>query len=104
MRVFRDYEDRQVILTDLAERHIVAGHPEMLVIGIYDSISEILASPDIVIYEASAFHYFRMRYTPPHENNYVRVVVEVENGDRYVRTAHVMSRLLHGEVIWEREN
>ena len=102
MRVFEDYEGRQVTLTDSAERHIVAGHPEMPVIGIYDSISETLASPDIVIYQASAFHYFRMRYAPPHENNYVRVVVEVQNGDRYVRTSHVMGRLLHGDVIWER--
>ena len=56
----------------------------MSAVGVYDSISETLASPEIVIYQGSAFHYFRMRHTPPHENNYVRVVVEVENGDRYV--------------------
>lgn len=104
MRVFEDYEGQKIFLTDSAERHIVVGHPEMLLIGMYDSVRETLSAPEIVIYQASAFHYFRMRYIPPYENNYVRVVVEVENGDRHVRTAHVVGRLLPGDVIWQQEN
>ena len=103
MRVFEDYEGRRVILLDFDERHIAARHSDLAALGLYDVIGEVLASPDIVIYHGRAFHHFRMRRGAPYAGRYVKVVVEIENGDRYVRTAHFTRRLIYGEVIWERE-
>ena len=103
MREFRDYEGRQVFLLEFDERHIAARHPDLAALGLYDVIGEVLVSPDVVIYHGRAFHHFRMRRSAPNAGRYVRVVVESENGDRYVRTAHFTGRLIHGEVIWERE-
>lgn len=103
MRVLEDYEGRQVFLLEFDERHVVVRHPDLATLGLYDVINEVLASPDIVIYYGRAFHHFRMRRSAPYAGRYVRVVVEVENGGRYVRTAHLTGRLISGEVIWKRE-
>ena len=103
MRVFEDYEGREVVLLPYDERHIASRHPDLAALGTHDLVSETLASPDIVIYSRMAYHHFRMRHIPPHQGNYVKVVVAVQNGNRYVRTAHFTGRLAHGEVIWQQE-
>ena len=81
------------------------GHSEMPLVGMDDAVGETLSALDVDDYQGSAFHYSRMRYISSYmheqlcENDYVRVVVEVENGDGYVRTAQVAGRLLRGDVI-----
>ena len=101
--MFEDYQGRQFILTDSAEEHISDEHPEIVTIGIYDALRETVSSPDVVIYSGKAYHYFRMRHNPPYANKYVKVVVETENGDLYIRTAYPTGRLIGGTVIWEQK-
>ena len=103
MRVFKDYEGRLVTLSDSAERHIAVEHPDISVFGINYAIGETLESPEIVIYSGRAYHYFRMFPNTIYHDKYVKVVIETENGGRYVRTAYPTRRLVRGLVIWERE-
>ena len=103
MMIFEDFQGRQVILTALAERHIVSGHHEIAELGIHQVIEETLISPDIVVRRNRAFHYYRMRLNTPFGDKYVRVVVTEYQNARHVRTAFITSRIAEGEVVWERE-
>ena len=49
MITFEDYEGRRVILSEVAEHHIVAGHKEIAELGARQVIEEALGSPDVVI-------------------------------------------------------
>lgn len=103
MRVFLDYGERQVILTDAAEQHISSGHQEIGVLGPSRIIGETLASPDVVVNYSGALHYSRMWTGTPFGDKYVRVVVAEDGEARYVRTAYLTGRVVKGAVVWERE-
>ena len=104
MRVFEDYEGRDVTLTDYREGYILARHYEIGVLGMYEVIGETLASPDIVVDYNLASHYYRLYLGTPFGDKYVHVVVVYDEGTRYVRTAYPAKRIVNGVVIWEREN
>lgn len=102
MQTFQDYGGRQVVLTEFAEQHIVGGHREIGVLGLYKVIGETVASPDLVVSYSRALHYFRMYRNTPFGDKYVRVVATEADNVRYIRTAFVTGRVVKGLVIWER--
>ena len=103
MQVFQDYGGRQVVLTDVAERHITSGHREISALGTYKVIGETLDRPDIVVIYNRALQYYRMWPGTPFGDKYVRVVVAEDGEARYARTAYLTGRVVKGTVIWERE-
>ncbi len=98
-----DHEGRQIILTDVAEQHILSGHPEIVAVGSHRVIGETLAAPDIVVSSNRALQYFRMYPDTPFGGKYVRVVVTEDGGVKYVRTAFITGRVVKGDTIWERQ-
>ena len=105
MRVFQDYEGRNVILSDSAEAHILDGHDEIRELGLlYEVIGETLASPDLVVNRNLALHYYRMYYDTPIKDKFAHVVVVRYEGGWDVRTAFPTDKIQAGVVIWERES
>ena len=103
MQIFRDYGGRQLVLTDFAEEHILGGHYEIGVLGLYRDLEETLASPNIVVGYGQALHYFRMYRGTPFGDKYVRVVVTGDDEAGYIRTAFITGRVVKGSVLWEKE-
>ena len=102
MRVFQDYEGREVILSDADEWHILQAHREIRDLGV-GCIEETLANPNIVINRGSALHHHKMFRETPYGDKYIRVVVVIEDGVRKVRTAYIAKRQTKGFVIWRKD-
>lgn len=100
MQIFRDYEGREIRLTDERLQHIARGHSDVL--RIENAIQDTLSNPDLVIpYEGDdeTLNYCRW-YPGVHTGFWVIVGVAIQENDAFILTAFTASRL---ELDWKKE-
>ena len=100
MRTLRDYEGREIRLTDERIAHILE-HPEM--VGLEDAIGETLARPQRVVQSLSdpqARLYYRYYVGTRVGDKYLCVVVKVVGGDAFVLTAYLTDTIKKGHQLW----
>ena len=103
MRMLKDFEGRQIRLTDERLEHIL-DHPEMR--GLTRSIEETLAYPQKVIRSVSdtdARLYYRYYLGTAVKDKYLCVVVKVKRGDAFVLTAYLTDSIKKGEILWPKK-
>ena len=100
MKILRDYEGREVRLTDERLAHILE-HPEMG--GLEDAIGETLARPQRVIQSLSDLQarlYYRYYVGTRVDDKYLCVVVKVVGADAFVLTAYLTDTIKKGQQLW----
>ena len=100
MKILRDYEGREVRLTDERLAHILE-HPEM--VGLEDGIAETLAQPQRVIQSLSDLQarlYYRYYVGTRVGDKYLCVVVKVVGADAFVLTAYLTDTIKKGQQLW----
>ena len=100
MRTLRDYEGREIRLTDERIAHILE-HPEM--VGLEDAIGETLARPQRVVPSLSdpqARLYYRWYVGTRVGDKYLCVVVKVVGDDAFVLTAYLTDTIKKGHQLW----
>lgn len=100
MKIFKDFNQRKVRLTDERKQHILE-HPEMVEMELY--IGETLLNPEIVIESKSdntAILYYRFYTKTKVGGKYLCVVVKVGESDAFVLTAYLTNKVKQGRVIW----
>jgi hypothetical protein len=103
MPALRDYEGRQIRLTEERWVHI-SEHPEM--VGMRAAVEETLASPEIVVESLSdreARLYYRFYHRTVVGGKYLCAVVKVRGDDAFVVTAYLTDQVKRGTVIWQRK-
>jgi hypothetical protein len=99
VKILRDYEGREVRLTDERLAHILE-HPEM--VGLEDAIGETLARPEHVIQSLSdpqARLYYRY-YVGTRVGECLCVVVTGVGADAFVLTAYLTDTMKKGQQLW----
>ena len=100
MKTLRDYEGREIRLTDERITHILE-HPEM--VGLEDAIDATLAQPQRVVQSLSdpqARLYYRYYVGTRVGDKYLCVVVKVVGGDAFVLTAYLTDTIKKGHQLW----
>ena len=100
MKILRDYEGREVRLTEERLAHILE-HPEM--VGLEDAIGDTLAQPQRVIQSLSdpqARLYYRYYVGTRVGDKFLCVVVKVVGGDAFVLTAYLTDTIKKGQQLW----
>ena len=100
MKILRDYEGREVRLTDERLAHILE-HPEL--VGLQDAIGETLARPEHVIESLSdpeARLYYRYYVGTRVGDKFLCVVVKVVGVDAFVLTAYLTDTMKKGQQLW----
>jgi len=100
VRILKDFEGRQIRLTDERLEHIL-DHPEMR--GLPPSIEETLAYPQKVVRsmsDTSAWLYYRYYLGTVVKDKYLCVIVKLEKSDAFVLTAYLTDRIKQGEILW----
>lgn len=101
MQVFRDYQGREVRLTDERLAHILEGHEEL--IGFEPAIRETLEGPDSVAQSntnPNARLYYRWYERTARGAKYLCVVVIMQEHDAFVASAYLRERIRRGRVLW----
>ena len=104
MQIFKDYEGREIRLTDERLRHIEAEHPSVLAID--NGILNTLMSPEVVRYSIQSTDvrvYYRWYTGTIYGDKYVCVVAVVLDNDAWIVTSYLTDKIKRGELIWERE-
>jgi len=104
MKTFRDYEGREIRLTDERLAHILE-HPEMQ--GMEDRIGETLLRPERVLESLSdpqARLYYRMYVATRVGDKHLCVVVKMADNDAFVLTAYLMAKPAGGRQLWPKRN
>ena len=89
MQVFRDYEGREIRLTNERMAHVAQRHRELL--RIENAIGDTLAKPDTFLYD-EAIIYCR-QYAGVHIDTWVLVVVAIMPDDAFILTAYTAKSL-----------
>ena len=100
MREYRDYEGRQVRLTDERLAHIME-HPEMA--EMEPKIGETLSRPEQVVEslsDAEARLYYRFYVGTRVGDKHLCVVVRVQEADAFVVTAYLTDKAKKGKLLW----
>ena len=103
MQVFRDYQGRQVRLTDERLDHILENHEDMELLVF--AISETLELPDAVVQSNSnpnARLYYREYRNTHAGDKYICVVAIMLEDDAFVVSAYLREGVREGAVLWER--
>ena len=100
MKVWKNYANRDVRLTDERVRHVMR-HPEMT--DMEAAIEETLRAPKVVIQsrmdEQTVLHY-RFYFGTKVGDKWLCVVVKYPNGDAFVVTAYMTDMIKKGEQLW----
>lgn len=102
MKIYRDYLNRHIRLTDERFEHILE-HPEM--VEFIDDIEEVIKNPEIVIQSKSDINveiYSYKKLTQLFGIKWLCVVVKITNVDGFIITAYISRNLINGEILWER--
>ena len=100
MALLRDYEGREIRLTEERWHHI-RDHPEML--GMRPAVEETLRAPEIVVQSSSDTEtrlYYHLYPRTTVSAKYLCVVVKFSAHDAFVVTAYLTDRVKTGEVLW----
>ena len=104
MRIVRDFEGREIRLTDERLAHIVE-HPEM--VGMESALEETLARPQQVVESFSdpqAQLYYRYYLGTRVGDKYLCVIVKFTEADAFVLTAYLTDKIKRGAPLWPRGN
>ncbi len=104
MRIVRDFEGREIRLTDERLAHIVE-HPEM--VGMEAALEETLARPQHVVEsfsDSQAKLYYRYYLGTRVGDKYLCVIVKFTDGDAFVLTAYLTDKIKRGATLWPRKN
>jgi hypothetical protein len=103
MQWFRDYQGREVRLTDERLAHILEGHPEL--IGFESAIRETIVEPDTVAQSTTnpiARLYYRWYEHTSAGANYLCVVIIMLENDAFVASAYLRGHIRRGTILWTR--
>ena len=103
MKVFKDYQGREIRLTEERLRHILE-HPEMR--QMESAIAKTLTEPHKVIQSLSdseAELYYRFYLGTRGGDKYLCVIVKVKGSDAFVLTAYLTDTIKRGELIWPKK-
>ncbi len=101
MQLFRDYQGREIRLTDERLAHIFQQHPYMTQMEY--AIHETLEDPDAVVASntnPNAHLYYRWYPQTDAGAKYMTVVVIIDLNDAFVASAYVRERIRRGTLIW----
>jgi hypothetical protein len=101
MPALRDYEGRQIRLTEERWAHI-SEHPEMA--EMRRAVEETLEGPEVVVQSASdpeARLYYRFYYRTAVGGKYLCTVVKLRGDDAFVVTAYLTDQVKRGTVLWQ---
>jgi hypothetical protein len=96
VQIFRDYEGREIRLTDERTTHITEGHVEIIEIGLEYLIGETLKAPDRVIpddRDEEVFKYAWRFEGTMYGDKWVLVVVAIKEDDAFIMTAYITNEL-----------
>jgi hypothetical protein len=102
MPALRDYEGRQIRLTEERWAHI-SEHPEMA--EMRRAVEETLEGPEVVVQSASdpeARLYHRFYHRTAVGGKYLCVVVKLRGDGAFVVTAYLTDQVKRGTVLWQR--
>lgn len=102
MKIFKDYAERNIRLTDNRLEHILT-RAEME--GQKDKISETLLIPDKIKkskHDPRVLLYYRLYEKTPVTRKYLMVAVKVENGEGFILTSFFTDKIKAGETVWEK--
>lgn len=104
MEVLRDYEGRQIRLTEERWEHI-SEHPEMTAMRF--ALEETLLGPEVFVKSMSYSDvrlYYRFYPETLVGGKYLCAVVKLTEGDAFVVTAYVTDQVKKGEVLWQEKS
>ncbi|MNJ94846.1 hypothetical protein D3C87_125490 [compost metagenome] len=97
---FKDFQNREITLSDESWRHIQDSHPEMSVL----EIARVLLSPDEVrrsIHTVHAELYYSLKTSSP-KLRYRCVIVKVVRGKCFVSSAMTTSSMKMGATLYRK--
>ena len=103
MRIIKDYEGRDIRLTDERVAHFVR---RLVRCGLFDKLDETISDPDFVVQSTSdplaaiCYHYYRRTKAG---DKYLCVVVKNSDRDGYVLTAYPSDHIKKGRLLWQRK-
>ena len=103
MPSFRDYQNRQIRLTDERLAHLETDHPEMR--GQASRIAETLADPDRIIHsvtDANVELIYKL-YTSTPVTRKSHCVVKVLPEDNFIITTYYTDTVKKGVSLWEKK-
>ena len=103
MKWLRDFNNRQIRLTEERQEHIETDHPEMA--GQIDKIQETSLNPDVIVRsrtDSNVELFYRHYHATPVTEKYLCVVVKVLSNDIFVITAYFTDKIKRGKVLWKR--
>lgn len=101
MRIYRDYQGRNIRLSDERYEHIESDHPEMK--GQNVKIQETLSNPDSVKRsktDAEVELFYKLYASTPVTRKYLCVIVKTSTNDGFAITAYFTDTLKQGEMLW----
>jgi len=104
MRIYQDFHDRNIRLTDERYEHIESDHPEMN--GQDNKIRETILSPDSVRRsktDAEVELFYRLYASTPVTRKYLCIVVKASPNDAFVITAYFTDTIKQGEILWQKK-
>lgn len=102
MKIFKDFSDRRIRLTQERLDHIL-DHPEM--VEMLPAIEEALSHPERVVQSLSdpeVSLYYRFFSETSVGDKYLCVVVKIIAEDMFILTAYLTDSLKRGEILWPR--
>ena len=99
-KLLRDFQGREVRLTDERREHILE-HPEMS--NLDNAIEETILKPERVVQsssDADVHLYYRFYFRTVVGGKYLCVVVKVREKGSFVLTAYLTKRMKKGVILW----
>jgi len=104
MKLLTDYLNRPIVLSDESWAHIVAGHAEITV----EMIEQTLKDPVEVresAHSLTTYLYYTIKLSAESKHRYICVAVKnTELGENYIQTAMTTSYIKNGKVVYRRED
>lgn len=104
MRLFKDFNDRNVRISEERFGHFENDHPEMA--GQVDKVAETLLQPDVVVRsrtDSEVELFYRHYLMTPVGEKYMCVVVKVKVDDAFILTAYFTDTIKKGDVLWKEQ-
>ena len=99
MKVFKNYQNEDCILTDEQELHIRSRHPE----ATEHLIFEALKAP-IEVRRSSSIQVSNLYYILKRDSKYFCVVLKCCSDGNFISTAYTTTKIKSGQVIYKKES
>jgi len=104
MKIFQDYKDRPIRLSNERLDHLETQHPEM--VSQQERISETLAYPERVMRsqtDTSVELLYKHYPITPVSEKFLCIVVKTLRDENFIVTAYYTDRIKGGDLLWEKK-